>query len=403
MDDAFLVLPRDGDHRFRRLARKLQIRALGGLLRWSEARGPARLAAAITAAARKDRDQLLSLLAHPDIFPLLLVAEAGLRPPAPLLTAASQRVALALSRRGALTETLLWGQPRAGSLSELIDVVTDRRWSFQPAAQGLLITPVGAEIRSSDGALRELARDGGAPTGVPIRPGLALGLIDSNPLADIEDHPDKDGNALSLGGRPAEEWVQALREALDLIDVALPAWAAELPAALRRIVPVGFEPERHLSASYREAPGLCYLTLHPDPLTLAEAIIHETQHSKLNVLASLDPVLRNGQTTWTASPVRPDLRPLMGVLLAVHAFVPVAALHAELARRAHPSSSSAHFMCRQAQVLSSNARGLSVLHDLAEPTPAGQRLLKALSRQHASLHAASAGPLPPIEDRVLKG
>ena len=132
--------------------------------------------------------------------------------------------------------------------------------------------------------------------------------------ADVQRRKQRSSTAgIDLGGRSPAQWVEALGAALSLVEQALPGWMAELPVSLRRIIPVGWEPERHLSASYREAPGLCYLTLHPDPLTLAEAIVHETQHGKLGVLLHLDPVLHNGRTTWTQSPVRPDLRPLMGV------------------------------------------------------------------------------------------
>jgi len=151
---------------------------------------------------------------------------------------------------------------------------------------------------------------------------------------------------------------------------------------------VGFEPERHLSASYREAPGIVYLTLPPDPLTLAEAIIHETQHGKLNLLSWLDPVLHNGRTTWTPSPVRPDLRPLMGVLLAAHAFVPVGALHHTLQAADHPIASTERFGRRRAEVRDGNARALAILDDLGEPTRVGQRLLDDLR----NLHSATVDP-----------
>ena len=48
-------------------------------------------------------------------------------------------------------------------------------------------------------------------------------------------------------------------------DYAAPAYS----------VPVGWDEQRHLSASYQEAIGTVYLSLHPNPLTLAEALIHE--------------------------------------------------------------------------------------------------------------------------------
>ena len=219
----------------------------------------------------------------------------------------------------------------------------------------------------------------------PALGGAHLCEHDTNPLAMMEDHPDKAGNAVDLGGRPVGAWVAALQEAGALIAAGLPAQSAELGVALRRVIPVGFEPERHLSASYREAPGLIYLTLHPSALTLAEAIVHEVQHGKLNALSWLDPVLRNGRTTWTRSPVRPDERPLMGVLLAAHAFVPVAALHAGLATARHPIAGTAAFSLRRSEVLRANAAALDTLHQHADPTAAGGRLLADLQANHAAL------------------
>ncbi len=205
-----------------------------------------------------------------------------------------------------------------------------------------------------------------------------------------EEHPDKKGNAIDLGGRTPDEWARALGEALEVVRAALPVLHDELALSLRRIVPVGYEPERHLSASYREAPGLVYMTLHPSVLTLAEAIVHETQHGKLNVLSYFDPVLVNGRTTWTASPVRPDLRPLSGVLLAVHAFVPVAGFHQRLVEIDHPISRTPEFKTRREQVLSGNARGLSLVHELGQPTAIGREAIAALDALHEVTRSALA-------------
>ena len=71
-----------------------------------------------------------------------------------------------------------------------------------------------------------------------------------------------------------------------------------------------------LPSGESEAPNTVFLTLHPNRMTLAEAIVHEVQHGKLNTGLLLDPMLLNGRTFWTDSPVRPDLRPLVGVLLS---------------------------------------------------------------------------------------
>ena len=175
---------------------------------------------------------------------------------------------------------------------------------------------------------------------------------------------------------------------MGLIEAGIPVWYAELPEALHRIVPVGFEAERHLSASFREAPGVIYMSLHPDPLTMAEAIVHETQHTKLNSMTWLDPILLNGQSHLTVSPIRPDLRPLMGVLMAVHAFVPVAAMHYGLAARDHAITKSPRFHVRRKEVLATNAAGLDTLRKEAEPTEVGARIIGSLVQLHEFLTAA---------------
>lgn len=227
---------------------------------------------------------------------------------------------------------------------------------------------------------------GAAPApAVPITATCTLALVDRNPLRTIEAHPEKDGNALDLGGRTPAAWVAAITSALAAIAAALPALADELAVTLRRVVPVGFDAEAHRSCSYREAPGLVYLSLHPGTLTMAEAIIHETQHTKLHLLSWLDPVLTNPPDQLVASPARPDPRPLMGVLLAAHAFVPVAAFHHGLAAIDHPLARDPQFAARRAQVLAGNAAGLATLRAHANLTPTGARVLAALDALHAAL------------------
>jgi HEXXH motif-containing protein len=209
-------------------------------------------------------------------------------------------------------------------------------------------------------------------------PALRLATRDRNPLRFVEAHPDKHGNALALGERPLAAWIDALADALALIATGLPALAAELEVTLRRIVPIGYDAVRHLSCSYREAPGLVYLTLHPNVLTMAEAIIHESQHAKLNLLSWSDPILDHAADELVASPVRPDPRPVFGVLLAVHAFVPVAWLYRRLAALDHPLSRGPWFERRLDQILDGNADGVSVLRTHARPTAMGSRVLDAV-------------------------
>lgn len=233
---------------------------------------------------------------------------------------------------------------------------------------------------------RALVRDGVAvhedahgPLFVDVGAGVVLCRADDNPLALHEAHPDKDGNRVSLGAQPQEAWESSLRAALEVIEQGLPELHAEIRLALRQLVPVGYDAHEHLSASFRENLGTAYLTLHPQDMTMVEAIVHEFSHNKLNALFELDPVLHNAFEPLFSSPVRPDPRPLHGVLLAVHAFMAVEKLYSSLRDRRHPVCERSGFDRRFADIVRGNRDGLKTLEN-AEPTPAGACVLAELRR-----------------------
>jgi hypothetical protein len=203
-----------------------------------------------------------------------------------------------------------------------------------------------------------------------------LSLADNNPLSMFEAHPDKQGNAIDLGGRPVQEWLDVLREAFALVAQHLPDLREEMALFVQSIVPVGYDPEKHLSASYREAIGTVYMTLHPRLMTMTEALVHEFSHNKLNALFELDDVLENAFAPLYRSPVRPDPRPLHGVLLAVHAFVPVARLYEKMREAGDGRATDARF----AEIIRINREGTEVLQAHARPTATGQGLMDELVR-----------------------
>ena len=381
MPSGFLLLPKAGDNSFPRLRRKVRLLALRRLLS-APLDG---LRAPLMALAQRRSAMLMDAVGSPDVLCALLVLERGLRPAAEILPTLVPDLLAALVP-AQLTEALLWNHPIHTVHAPRLGMAI----TFSPPARAMLVDPAGVSFALHDG--QKWSPDQPPPEGVhcqtdyhrlhPDLPRLHLATRDANPLAMDEAHPDKSGNAIALGDRSVAEWQAGLGEALALIEVGLPAWWQELSLSLERLLPVGFEPELHLSASYQEAPNMAYLTLHPNPLTLAEAIIHETQHGRLNTLMWLDPVLKNGHSAWTQSPVRPDMRPLSGVLLAAHAFVPVSALHTQLLHRQHPITQRPDFLQRRAAVWQSNDKAMQTLSSMAEPTPAGSRLLNDLHRLH---------------------
>jgi HEXXH motif-containing protein len=218
---------------------------------------------------------------------------------------------------------------------------------------------------------------------VEIEGDIVLALADNNPLAMTEAHPDKSGNAIDLGGRKVFEWTDALGGALELVRAFLPDLRREMDLFIQQIVPVGHDAEKHLSASYQEAIGTIYMTLHPSLMTMAEALVHEFSHNKINALFELDDVLENAFSPLYASPVRPDPRPLHGVLLAVHAFLPVARLYERMLEAGHPLAKKPDFAERFARIRQINAEGAEVVLTNGRPTDVGSALLEEIRRWHA--------------------
>ncbi len=343
--DRFLMVPDDAAdiREFERILRKTRLHALRTLLQPPRAqtgesarRGLVRLREGLEPLIQADGERLMAAIGTPDVLPLLLSARSGAHPVEACLDGAVPSLLVALLDAGVRPATPL----RYRVLGAAVDHVGQRGGAAARApTRGLCLD--SPDSGSTWKTVRSRSTSS-APTGPRPEERHAvlarghLSIRDTNPLWSLEEHPGKHGNATDLAGRSLDEWCGALNQALSLIEVGLPMLYSELAHTLRRVVPVGYHAQRHLSASYTEAPGLIYMTLHPDPLTLAEAIVHETQHGKLNALLWQDAVLINGRSEWTTSPVRDDLRPLMGVLLAAHAFVPVARLHRGLADAGHP-------------------------------------------------------------------
>lgn len=238
----------------------------------------------------------------------------------------------------------------------------------------------------------------------PIVDRVCLALTDNNPLSDFEAHPDKSGNTLDLGGRSAGDWVDVLRQSFELVDRYLPLIGEEMRLVLRQIVPVGWHEERHLSASYQEAVGTIYMTLHPNLMTMTEALIHEFQHNKINAAFHLDPMLHNAFWPLYTSPVRPDPRPLHGVILAVHAFQPVARLYETMAADRHPFTENPAWRRRFQQILKGNQAGASTVLSNAQPTILGRDLfaeMRAIDERYRRYEAANFQSDPGVQPVLM--
>lgn len=224
--------------------------------------------------------------------------------------------------------------------------------------------------------------------------------VDHNPIAAFEAHPDKAGNHIDLGGKSADEWIAILDECFTLIEQFMPGELAEMRTMLHAIIPVGYDEEKHLSASYREAVGTIYLTLHPSVMIMTEALIHEFQHNKFNVSAYSTQYLINAFHPLYKSPIRPDPRPLWGILLAVHAFLPVADLYRRMRDGGHPWAQRPDFTRRMAELDLKNHEGMNMLRAHAQLTDAGRAMfaeLEALENRHLGDRTAQGLDNTPTE------
>ncbi len=221
--------------------------------------------------------------------------------------------------------------------------------------------------------------------------GPHFATADANPIAAFEAHPDKAGNHVDLGEHSEDDWVATLDQAFELIAQYLPGEAEEMVTLLQHVIPVGYDDVKHLSASYREAVGTVYLTLHPNLMTMTEALIHEFQHNKFNLSAYQTEYLSNAFHPLYKSPIRPDPRPLWGITLAVHAFLPVAELYRRMRDAGHDGSDKPDFQRRLNEIDLKNHEGMEMLRAHAEWTPAGRVLfddLEALESAHLADRAA---------------
>lgn len=117
----------------------------------------------------------------------------------------------------------------------------------------------------------------------------------------------------------AAEWRKVLDEAWDVLTLNHPAYARELAAGLRGLVPI--EPDTDtVGASSPAAFGGIRLSANGSATEFAEAMVHEMQHSKLNALLGLVQLTVDDNVRRHLAPWRDDPRPLIGVVHGIYAF-----------------------------------------------------------------------------------
>lgn len=175
-------------------------------------------------------------------------------------------------------------------------------------------------------------------------------------------------------------WHSVVDEALDWINTAAPQLMEEILLGVSAIVPIVSEaPEVHNSATFREAPGLMALSWTPDTAVMAEAIVHEYHHQKLNALLNADPLI-SGPTgrAMFYSPWRRDARPLLGILHGSYVFQAVLEFWEKFFQADVPILYEARVEQRMHLIYDQVQTGIEVLRREAELTELGRHLLEAM-------------------------
>jgi HEXXH motif-containing protein len=199
-----------------------------------------------------------------------------------------------------------------------------------------------------------------------------------------------------LADSDAAEWRKVLDEAWDVLTLNHPAYARELAAGLRGLVPI--EPDTDtVGASSPAAFGGIRLSANGSATEFAEAIVHEMQHSKLNALLGLVQLTEDDGGRRHLAPWRDDPRPLIGVVHGVYAFtcgVEFWLRHGVVADDVEGRRIDFDIAHRRLQI----RHAVRTLESSGRLTPAGMALVEAVS---ARLGVCEQAPVDPALSRTV--
>jgi HEXXH motif-containing protein len=221
------------------------------------------------------------------------------------------------------------------------------------------------------------------PVGIEVHDEARLAVVPRSFVLDggVEVLPDECCPELS-GRRTRHELRSSLplaaldaelRGAFEILDEVMPHAVPELLLLFRALLPIEMPNDNWNSASTGEAPLVLQLTFRQGswPFLLADSIVHETAHEKLDMALSLARLLDNDMEPRYHHPWRPDARPMVGVLLGAHAFLSVAQFY-DRARRLRPDDDAVQHQCLQRR--EEVAEAVATLKEHALFTPVGTRV-----------------------------
>lgn len=142
---------------------------------------------------------------------------------------------------------------------------------------------------------------------------------------DAHTHPEhiKKWIHVSFWEISENEWKMLMEKSFDIVRKVSPTFMHEIEHIVKKIIPFGVSPWVHNSWSYSDFIGhliMSYPTGLSNPeLALLEAILHEYNHNKLNLIMQTEILLLNDRREIYYSPYRPDVRHIHWIYLWLHA------------------------------------------------------------------------------------
>jgi HEXXH motif-containing protein len=125
-----------------------------------------------------------------------------------------------------------------------------------------------------------------------------------------------------LAATVVDDWQAKLDEAWSLLVEDHPASAEAIGSGITSVVPLrATDVAPELSATCHDAVGAVAMTPPRTSLSLALALVHEFQHTKLSALLNLVPLVDRAPGTMVYAPWRSDPRPLRGLLQGAYAYL----------------------------------------------------------------------------------
>ncbi|WP_063736877.1 aKG-HExxH-type peptide beta-hydroxylase [Streptomyces sp. RTd22] len=310
--------------------------------------------------------------------------------------------------------------PEAADLAALAGAAAHRagmRYRITvPARDGAVVLPgLGLAVLPPGTALAELRGEGGASVlcggGRTVRipraaeaeapgwhPEPRIRVTAAGRTLDVRLdslHPFRQGGA-PLPPRPLDAerrraWRDSTAAAWALLAERHPARARDVAATVASVVPLT-GPSSWTSASYGDAVGAVGLSPHPDARSLAAALVHEAQHSKLSALLTVADLLDAPPGLRAYAPWRDDPRPPAGLLQGAYAFLAVTGFWRDEALRAGTDEEVHTAQTHFARWLRPTADTVAVLARSPWPTAEGRLLLDAMRRTLADWATTRIAP-----------